>query len=209
MRNNITCAILVLLSFAGFAQQPTAELQQYQSRTNKFYWKNRTPIPGYWQQDVHYKMNVVVDDKEESIGGTEQLTYWNNSDDELTRLYFHLYQNAFTPNSYLKNMRDADKIKSVFGEHERKGVNTVINSLSINGKAMTYTIDNSILYVDLDEPLLPNSGLTIDINFKTFWDKDDGGNIRRRMKTFRHGGANDNTFLHFRWGALVSKNLGI
>ncbi len=197
MRNNALLTLLVLISCAAFAQQPTAELSQYQSNTNKFYWKNRTPNPGYWQQDVHYKMNVVVDDKEESIGGTEQLTYWNNSDDELTRLYFHLYQNAFTPNSYLKNMRDADKIKSVFGEHERKGFNTVINSLAVNGKAMKYTIDNSIMYVDLDAPLLPNTGVTIDINFKTYWDKDNGGNIRRRMKTFRHGGENDNTFLHF------------
>ena len=90
MRKNTLVAVLVLFSFVGFAQQPTAELLQYQSKTNTLYWKNRTPIPGYWQQDVHYKMNVVVDDKEESIAGTEQLTYWNNSPDALNRIYFHL-----------------------------------------------------------------------------------------------------------------------
>lgn len=197
MRNSLFVVLFITIFSTSFGQQATTELLNYQSTSNQYYWKNRIPVEGYWQQDVHYKMDVVVDDKEESIGGTETLTYWNNSPDELTRIYFHLYQNAFTPNSYLHSMREADKIKSVFGEHERKGVNTVINSLSVNGKAMAYTIDNSILYVDLAQPLKPNSGLRIDINFKTFWDKDDGGNIRRRMKTFRHGGENDNSFLHF------------
>ncbi|MFT5725733.1 MAG: hypothetical protein ACI9JN_002860, partial [Bacteroidia bacterium] len=197
MRNIFFLVIFFSSSIAAFAQNATPELKEYQSATNTYYWKNRTPNKSYWQQDVHYKLDVVVDDKEESIGGKEVLTYWNNSPDALTRIYFHLYQNAFTPNSYLKSARDADKIKSIFGEHERKGVNTVINSLSINGKAMSYTIDNSILYVDLDKPMAPNTGLSIEISFKTFWDKDDGGNIRRRMKTFRHGGMKQDSFLHF------------
>ncbi len=194
---NVSILILLLISFSSFGQVKTPELAAYQSTSNEFYWKNRIPVPGYWQQDVHYKFKLVVDDKEESVSGDETLTYWNNSPDELNRVYFHLYQNAFTPESYLASMRKADKIKSVYGVHEAKGVNTIINSIKINGKSVTYTIDNSIMYIDLSEPLLPNSGLTININFKTFWDKDDGGNIRRRMKTFRHGGIDDKEFLHF------------
>lgn len=196
-RKNLAALLLICVSTLTFAQEKTAELKAYQSNGNEYYWKNRMPVEGYWQQDVHYKIDVVVDDKEESVAGTEILTYWNNSPDALNRIYFHLYQNAFTPNSYLASMRKEDKIKSTYGVHEATGVNTIINSVLINGKSVSYTIDNSIMYIDLAQPLAPNTGMTFTIDFKTFWDKDDGGNIRRRMKTFRHGGKEDKEFLHF------------
>ena len=182
-------------AFAGADIRP-AELRAFQSNGNELYWKNRMPHEGYWQQDVYYIMNVSVDDKEESIGGEETLHYWNNSPDTLNRVYFHLYQNAFTPNSYLSSMRKEAKVKTTYGVNEQN-MNTVINKVSVNNKPTAFTIDNSIMYIDLPTPLLPNSGVQFDINFKTYWDKDDGGNIRRRMKTFRHGGKDGKDFLHF------------
>ncbi len=192
-----TFFLLAMLGLSAFAQQKTAELRAYQSNGNEYYWKNKKPFEGYWQQDVHYEIDAYVDDKEESITGRETLTYWNNSPDELTTLYFHLYQNAFTPNSYLSSMRKEDKIKTVYGEHEIKGTGTAINSLKINGETVKYRLDNSILIVELNNTLKPDQGLNINLEFVTYWDKDDKGNIRRRMKTFRHGGKDDREFLHF------------
>lgn len=194
---NLSFCVLALLSLNSFSQTKTAELRAYQSNGNAYYWGNRMPFAGYWQQDVHYKIDAYIDDKEESVSGVEALTYWNNSPDTLSRVYFHLYQNAFTPGSYLSDMREQDKIKSTYGVHEKEGKGTVISDFKVNGQEVKYHIDNSILYVDLSEPLLPDHGLTFNIEFKTYWDKDDGGNIRRRMKTFRHGGMDDKEFLHF------------
>ncbi len=181
----------------SLAQTPAQALKSYQSSSNEYYWKNRVPVSGYWQQDVSYKIDAVIDDSVESISGLEHLVYWNNSPDALDRVYFHLYQNAFTPDSYLSDMRKNDNVKSVYGVHEAMGEGTVIRSLKINGKDANYSINNTILMVKLDQPLASGSGIEFDISFITYWDSDDKGNIRRRMKTFRHGGKDDKEFLHF------------
>jgi len=190
------CLLIFGLSYAVYGQN-LKSLRDYQSSNNELYWKNRMPHAGYWQQDVHYTIKAVVDDQVESIEGNETLIYQNNSPDDLRVLYFHLYQNAFTPNSYLHNSRKEDKIKSVFGEHELKGEGTSIHSLTIGGEKVKYEIDNSIMKVELASPLRSGQTTTIQIHFTTYWDKDDAGNIRRRMKTFRHGGKDDREFLHF------------
>ncbi|MCB9261579.1 MAG: M1 family metallopeptidase [Flavobacteriales bacterium] len=194
---NLFVLIFICLSTLGFSQQKTGQLIEYQSSSNQYYWKNRKPFEGYWQQDVHYVIDAQIDDKEESVTGQLRLTYWNNSPDALDRVYFHLYQNAFTPNSYLTNMTNQDKIQTKFGYHEGLGEGTVIKSFKINGNVVSYTIDNTILMANLAKKLEPNQGLTFDIEFVTYWDKDDAGSLRRRMKTFRHGGKDDKDFLHF------------
>ena len=50
----------------------------YQSAQNKYYWKNRKPFEGYWQQDVHYKISADVDEKTDIVSGQEELIYYNN-----------------------------------------------------------------------------------------------------------------------------------
>lgn len=197
MRNVQIFPLLLLTCWSAAAFGQSQALKEYQSNGNAHYWMNRSPVPGYWQQDVHYKIDAVVDDQEESITAKETLIYWNNSPDELDRVYFHLYQNAFTPNSYLSDMRENDRIKSVYGVHEALGEGTIVSELTINGKPVNYELNNTILMIKLPSPLKPNTGVEIEMNFKTFWDKEDGGNIRRRMKTFRHGGLNQKDFLHF------------
>ncbi|MFT5480500.1 MAG: hypothetical protein ACI9NN_001468, partial [Bacteroidia bacterium] len=187
---------LIIIQLPSLVHSQSNELKAYQSAENSYYWKNRAPNAAYWQQDVHYKIDAKIDENEETITATEELVYWNNSPDTLTKIYFHLYQNAFTPNSYLHNMRTQDKVKSTFGVYELKGEGTSIKSLKVNGVTGNFTIDNTLMWIDLDQPVLPNSGVKISIDFVTFWDKDDGGNIRRRMKSFRHGGADDKQFLH-------------
>ncbi|MBI1305635.1 MAG: hypothetical protein GC181_03360 [Bacteroidetes bacterium] len=194
----IFISVVFAVSTIASGQNLTSALKEYQSVSNKYYWKNRKPFADYWQQDVHYKIDAVVDDQEESVSGNLEVTYWNNSPDNLNRIYFHLYQNAFVPGSYLADMRKNDKVKSTYGDSESKGLGTTISSLSVNGNVSTYIMDNSIMWVDLSQPLKSGTGITISIEFKTYWDKEDKGNIRRRMKTFRHGKDKYNQdFVHF------------
>ena len=171
-----------------FAQPAVSQTNDYNSNSNPHYWKNRKPFPSYWQQDVHYVIDAKIDDQEELIEGVESLYYDNNSPDTLYEVYFHLYQNAFTPNSYAHQLRTAGKIPTTFGEHELKGEGTRINSFSIDNELVPYTIDNTILKAKLNSPLLPGQRIRFQISFTTFWDKQDGGNMRRRMKTFQHSG---------------------
>ena len=54
---------------------------------------------GYWQQEVHYKMQVKLNDADHQFDGHTDLTYTNNSSDTLREIFFHLYFNAFQPGS--------------------------------------------------------------------------------------------------------------
>ena len=116
---------ILLLTFLICSQLPTVKCQTYsdkgpennfQSKQNPLYWKNRKPFDGYWQQDVHYKIKAVLNDSTDIITGDEQLTYFNNSPDTLYYVYFNLYQNAFQPGSYLDNLEKNNDAHVTYGK---------------------------------------------------------------------------------------------
>src|SRR6188768_815745 len=57
--------------------------------------------PNRWQQHVKYTMQVNVDAVANRFTGKQQLVYTNNSPDTLSKVYYHLYWNAFQPNSMM------------------------------------------------------------------------------------------------------------
>ena len=64
----------------------------------------------YWQQKIEYKITVDLDDSNSTYKGTQKIIYKNNSPETLKKIYFHLYFNAFQPESdmsiRLKNNSD-------------------------------------------------------------------------------------------------------
>ena len=66
-----------------------------------------------WQQRVEYAMNVHLNVNTHRIDGSQKLTYYNNSLDTLTKVYYHLYFNAFQPGSMMdvrsRNIADPDR----------------------------------------------------------------------------------------------------
>jgi hypothetical protein len=175
MQKHILLFTMLLASAGIFAQD-------YRSGSNPYYWKNRKPYEGYWQQDVAYKIRAMLIDTADVVDATEELTYYNNSPDTLRVVYFHLYQNAFVKGGYLESLNRANNFYQKFGRYESNGQGTAIESISVNGIALSPTIDFSIMKVELKEPLLPGASVTFNIKFKTYF--DDGGNQRRRMKLF-------------------------
>src|ERR1700704_1626059 len=57
--------------------------------------------PDRWQQRVKYNMNIDMDVQTNRFTGKQKLEYWNNSPDTLTKVFYHLYWNAFQPNSMM------------------------------------------------------------------------------------------------------------
>ena len=55
----------------------------------------------YWQQSIHYDMDITMDVEKNQYRGTQQISYTNNSPDTLRKAYFHLYFNAFQPESMM------------------------------------------------------------------------------------------------------------
>lgn len=142
------------------------------------------PNPGYWQQSVDYKMDVHMDVKKFNYQGTQKLTYTNNSPDTLTRVYFHLYYNAFQPGSdmdaLLQNIPDPDsrmvttktiKDQKVFESRIAKLKPDEIGFLEVKnlrqeGLLLDSRVVGTILEVDLRQPLAPKSQTVFTMNFE-------------------------------------------
>lgn len=186
----------------------------YRTAENIYYWKNRPPFPGYWQQDVYYHITASLDDKEDIITGNLELTYWNNSPDTLTYVYFHLYQNAFQPCSYLDRLTRENGVTPVYSKHECEGHGTVIDYIKSGNDSLKTSLDNTILKVFLASPLLPNNSTTFSIGFKTYY---GSGTQRRRMKMFDVMGNKHYDVVHWyprisvydrKFGWTVDQHLG-
>jgi len=157
----------------------------YRSSENPFYWKNRKPSDGYWQQDVHYHIKAEIDDVLDIISGNEALTYWNNSPDTLAYVYFHLFQNAFQPGSYLDKLTLANGVTPNYSKWEKEKKGTVIEKIQTGSVDLKTEPDNTILKVFLEYPLLPGDSVIFDIAFKTYY---GNGSVRRRMQLFTSWG---------------------
>jgi len=191
--------ILRLLAFGFMVQSLAAQngvlgwqvKNGYRQADNQYYWKNRVPTPGYWQQDVHYKITARLDDTAERIDGRMELVYWNNSPDTLREVFFHLYQNAFQPESYLSDLFKSNKVKPEWGKYEAQQLGTRVNSIACSRPGdlmemrmqLTPRLDNTIMQVSLPANfrLAPGDSLRFHIEFNTWFDR---GSVRRRMKVY-------------------------
>lgn len=124
--------------------------------------------PGYWQQHVDYTMDIDVDATKFQYDGKMKLVYSNASPDDLSTVYFHLYYEAFQPGSAmdhrLQNIKDPDS-RMMTTDQNGKKVSKIsllkpedigfqkIKSLRQNGKNLTFTLEGTILKVQLAEML--------------------------------------------------------
>ncbi|MFC0657471.1 M1 family metallopeptidase [Mongoliitalea lutea] len=125
-----------------------------------------------WQQKADYEMAVDMDVTTNTFKGTQKLHYTNNSPDTLTRVFYHLYFNAFQPNSMMDvrsrtipdpDRRVGDRIFNL--KPDEIGI-LKTNSLTMNGKPVKFHHEETILEVDLVEPILPNSTVVFEMEFE-------------------------------------------
>jgi hypothetical protein len=127
----------------------------------------------YWQQAVEYDIEVEINTKKNCMDGEMEVIYTNNSPDTISRMFFHLYYNAFQPNSMMDvrsrqlpdpDPRVADRIsklsKDEIGFHDIKEVEQ-------NDKDLDFIVDGTILEVKLAEPLLPGESTEIEVEFES------------------------------------------
>ena len=136
--------------------------------------------PDRWQQRVKYTMNIDMNVQTNQFQGKQKLEYWNNSSDTLTRVFYHLYFNAFQPGSMMDNRslrqgnikrgstpdwdpRVRDRIQNL--KPDEIGYQKIL-SLTMNGVAQPYKEDETILEVKLTKPILPKSKVVFDMVFE-------------------------------------------
>ncbi|WEK37658.1 MAG: M1 family metallopeptidase [Candidatus Pseudobacter hemicellulosilyticus] len=135
--------------------------------------------PDRWQQRVKYKMDITMDVTTNRFTGKQQLEYTNNSPDTLKRVYYHLYWNAFQPNSMMDvRSRELGK-NSISGRPDWDGRvrDRILNlkedeigyqdvkAVTMNGVAQKTILHETILEVVLSKPILPRSKVVFDMDF--------------------------------------------
>src|SRR4051812_27757681 len=101
----LTTLFLVIITVSGFAQQQTQwqgkfeQLDQMLPTPNEYRTGSGAPGPKYWQQQADYDIKIELNDDNQSIAGTETITYINNSPDVLKYLWLQLDQNLFAKDS--------------------------------------------------------------------------------------------------------------
>ena len=137
--------------------------------------------PDRWQQRVKYTMNINMNVQTNQFTGKQKLEYWNNSPDTLTRVFYHLYFNAFQPGSMMDtrsrrqagvngpggrpdwDQRVKDRILQL--KPEEIGYQKIL-SLKMNGRPQNFNMQETILEVRLDKPILPKSKVQFEMEFE-------------------------------------------
>lgn len=142
-----------------------------------------------WQQHVDYQINVDMNVAKHQYRGTLHLQYTNNSPDTLDKVFWHLYLNAFQPGSMMDvrsrtiadpDSRVADRIFKL--KPEEQGW-IKVNTLQQNGKALKFITSETILEVNLTEPILPGATASFDMD----WDAQIPLQVRRNGRDSREG----------------------
>ncbi|WP_210148578.1 M1 family metallopeptidase [Chryseobacterium scophthalmum] len=148
----------------------------------------------YYQQAAQYKMDIDVNAEQFTYQGTQTLKYRNNSPDELNVVYFHLYWNAFKPNSMM-DQRVALQGKNGDSRLQKDGISRLasipkneegaqnIHWIKQNGKELKFEIQETVMKVYLDKPIKAHSKTT----FTMEWDAVIPQQIRRAGRNNKEG----------------------
>jgi hypothetical protein len=122
----------------------------------------------YFQQEVKYKINVKLDDKKHEFTADESMEYINNSPDELTFIWFHLWANGYKNNNTpLAKQLIADGNKKFYFANDSDrgyidGLDFKVNGQSVKTEAGS-SID--IIKLILNQPLKSGEKITISTPF--------------------------------------------
>lgn len=124
-----------------------------------------------WQQNANYKIYIDVDVKKNTFKGSQEVLYTNNSPDTLNKVFFHLYFNAFRPDSDM-----AERLNNGDDNNRRFDVNIKdlepheygqlkVNNLKQDGLNIDSFVSDTILEVTLTNPILPGESSLFTMNF--------------------------------------------
>ncbi|HEX5168066.1 MAG TPA: M1 family metallopeptidase [Cyclobacteriaceae bacterium] len=155
--------ILFTLAQNCFSQQwqgKFEQLEQLLPTPNEYRTGSGSPGPRYWQQQADYVIDVELNDEKQIITGKETITYHNNSPETLTYLWLQLDQNILAENSLTTKTKtnrvddgaNAKDVATNFSLNEPVGGFNII-SVTSDGKSLNYTINHTMMRIDLQQPL--------------------------------------------------------
>ncbi|WP_295180646.1 M1 family metallopeptidase [uncultured Christiangramia sp.] len=199
-RLKLLTSVFMMFVFAGINAQETEQQeprQQGHTNQNKFrqmYQELATPNqyrtasgapgPAYYQNEADYKMDIVLDDKNSVLTGEETITYHNNSPQDLEYLWVQLDQNIRKKDAPQKDGDGMAPVATAAGFANKYletpfdgGFN--IKEVSANGSDLKYTINQTMMRVDLPKPLQAGETYTFDIK----WSYNVNNHVTNRARS--------------------------
>lgn len=164
----ILAALALSVNFASVAQQRS--VQNHAERFEQLGTMLRTPnvyrtasgAPGhmYWQQEANYVINVELDDANQSVKGSEKVTYINNSPDQLTYLWVQLEENQRGPDSATPKAAESSinsrmtlrTLEGIIWANDDFGYK-VLEVKDAKGNPLPVTVNQTMMRIDLPTPL--------------------------------------------------------
>ncbi|MBL7763933.1 MAG: M1 family peptidase, partial [Chitinophagaceae bacterium] len=120
----------------------------------------------YWQQQVNYRIDVTLNDKDHSLDGFEKIDYTNNSPDTLRFIWFHLWPNAYKNDktAFSDQQLINGNTKFYFSDKKDRGY---INRLDFKVNNITAETEDHPQHIDIVKLILPSPlapGQTINIS---------------------------------------------
>ena len=158
------------------------QLDQQLPTPNEYRSASGAPGAKYWQQQADYVINAELNDQNQSISGSEVITYHNNSTDVLSYLWLQLDQNINakgnntlkTANNSVRDSIDTKSMAATVDLYDFDGGFKIKSIKDASGKALSYSINQTMMRIDLPKAL----GAGQKMSFSVEW----SFNINDRMK---------------------------
>ncbi len=157
----------LLLIILFYCQLPTANCQ----------------LTSYWQQQVNYKIDVTLNNVDNTLDGFVKMEYYNNSPDTLHFIWIHVWPNAFKNDktAFTDQTLENGSTQFYFSNADKRGY---INRLDFKVNSEVAKIEDhpqhqDIIKLILPKPIAPNSNAKIETPFhvKLPYNFSRGGHI--------------------------------
>lgn len=165
----------VLFAFLATAQNTNQskfkQLKEELPTPNVYRTGSGAPGPWYYQQQADYTMQITLDDEKQRIYGEEEIVYTNNSPDPLSYLWVQLDQNVRAKDSETQQIKKGSiSGKMTHGElkylfYDFDGGFKIEHVKNESGEAIPFYINNTMMRIDLDEPLKKGESFTFNIKW--------------------------------------------
>ncbi|RFS17162.1 M1 family metallopeptidase [Emticicia sp. C21] len=143
---------------------------------NTFRTAAGAPGRDYWQQKADYDIKAELNDTDQSITGTEKITYTNNAPEELRYLWLQLDQNVFSKNSDGNITRQSainptsgssfTNLGNLSGANDKDYGYKISAVKDAAGKDLRYTINGTMMRIDLPTPLAKGMQFVFQVDWK-------------------------------------------
>ncbi|WP_417442659.1 M1 family metallopeptidase [Idiomarina abyssalis] len=139
-------------------------------------YRTASGAPGhaYWQQEADYKIQVALDDENQRITAKSTITYTSNSPDTLRYLWVQLDQNRFKKDSIGPQSRATgslervsfSRMESMLTQESFPAGYELTEISKENGEPLAHYVNDTMLRLDLSEPLKSGDSVTFNINWQ-------------------------------------------